>query len=150
MSPWHLQGEMLINLPRSAPLWLLFVVALLSLLPRHGFEVWGQVEDGARPIICNHSTQCSVNSHLKQENVTFLISCIVCNQKKECSEKSPNNNNNRLLMAPHLIRAHSTYKDIRIHSFHHTGKCNIYHFFYCLQPEEKALSECTLGTGKCK
>ena len=28
--------------------------------------------------------------------------------------------NNRLFMAPHLVRAQSTYKDIRIHSFHHT------------------------------
>ena len=30
------------------------------------------------------------------------------------------NNNRRLFMAPHLIRARSTYKDIRICSFHHT------------------------------
>ena len=30
------------------------------------------------------------------------------------------NNNNRLFMAPHLVRAQSTYKDIRIHSFHHS------------------------------
>ena len=29
-------------------------------------------------------------------------------------------NNNRLFMAPHLIRAQSAYKDIRVHSFHHT------------------------------
>ena len=85
VSPWHLQGEMLINLPRSAPLWLLFVVALLSLFPRHGFEVRGQVEDGARPIICNHSTQCSVDSHLKQANVTFIISFPVGNQKRKHS-----------------------------------------------------------------
>ena len=28
-------------------------------------------------------------------------------------------NNNRLFMAPHLIRAQSTYNNIRIHSFHH-------------------------------
>ena len=28
--------------------------------------------------------------------------------------------NNRLFMAPHLIRAQSAFKDIRIHSFHHT------------------------------
>ena len=31
-----------------------------------------------------------------------------------------NNNNNRLFMAPHLLRAWSIYKDIRIYSFHHT------------------------------
>ena len=31
-----------------------------------------------------------------------------------------NNNNNRVFMAPHLIRAQSAYKDIRIHSFHHS------------------------------
>ena len=29
-------------------------------------------------------------------------------------------NNNRLFMAPHLIIVQSTYKNIRIHSFHHT------------------------------
>ena len=28
------------------------------------------------------------------------------------------NNNNRLFMAPHLVRAQSAYKDIKIHSFH--------------------------------
>jgi len=33
--------------------------------------------------------------------------------------KQQNNNNNRLHMAPNLIRAQSTYKDIRIHPFHH-------------------------------
>ena len=32
----------------------------------------------------------------------------------------PFNNNNRLFMAPHLVRAQSAYKHIRIHSFHHT------------------------------
>ena len=31
-----------------------------------------------------------------------------------------NNNNNRLFMAPHLVRAQSDYKNIRIHSFHYT------------------------------
>ena len=31
-----------------------------------------------------------------------------------------NNNNNRLFMAPHLLRAQSAYKDIRIHSLHYT------------------------------
>ena len=36
--------------------------------------------------------------------------------------KIPFNNNNRLFMAPHLIRAQSAYKHIRIHSFHHTHK----------------------------
>ena len=30
-----------------------------------------------------------------------------------------NNNSHRLFVAPHLIRAQSAYKDIRIHSFHH-------------------------------
>ena len=30
------------------------------------------------------------------------------------------NNNNRLFMVPHLVRAQSTCKAIRIHSFHHT------------------------------
>ena len=97
------------------------------------------------------TTVHSVNSHLKQENVTFLVSSAT--KRKSAQKSHPetnNNNNNRLFMVPHLIRAQSTYKDIRIHSFHHTGKCNIYHFFYCLQPEEKAVSECTLGTGKCK
>ena len=29
-------------------------------------------------------------------------------------------NNNGLYMAPHLVRAQSAYKDIRIHSFHHS------------------------------
>ena len=32
----------------------------------------------------------------------------------------PCNNNNRLFMVPRLVRAQSVYKDIRIHSFHHT------------------------------
>ena len=27
---------------------------------------------------------------------------------------------NKLFKAPQLVRAHSIYKDIRIHSFHHT------------------------------
>ena len=31
-----------------------------------------------------------------------------------------NNNNNRLFMAPHLVRAQSTYKNIKINSFYHT------------------------------
>ena len=31
-------------------------------------------------------------------------------------------NNNGLFMAPHLVRAQSAYKDIRIHSFHHTHR----------------------------
>ena len=30
------------------------------------------------------------------------------------------NNNNRLFMVPHLVRAQGVYKDTRIHSFHHT------------------------------
>ena len=30
-----------------------------------------------------------------------------------------NNDNNRLFMVSHLVRAQSTYKDIRIHLFHH-------------------------------
>ena len=30
------------------------------------------------------------------------------------------NNNNKLFMAPHLVRAQNIYKDIRICSFHHT------------------------------
>ena len=34
--------------------------------------------------------------------------------------KVNNNNNNRLFMMPHLVRAQSAYKDIRIHPFHHT------------------------------
>ena len=29
-----------------------------------------------------------------------------------------NNNNNKLFLAPHLVRAQSAYKDIKIHSFH--------------------------------
>ena len=40
-------------------------------------------------------------------------------------------------MAPHLIRAHRAYKDIRIHSFHHTHRCvrahthtlSLFHFY---------------------
>ena len=35
-------------------------------------------------------------------------------------ERSRDNNNNRLLMAPHLVRAQSAYKNIKIHSFYHT------------------------------
>ena len=30
------------------------------------------------------------------------------------------NNNNRLFVVPHLVRAQGAYKDIWIHSFHHT------------------------------
>ena len=38
-------------------------------------------------------------------------------------EKNEYNNNNRIFMAPHLIRVWSTYKDTRIHSSHaHTHK----------------------------
>ena len=37
-----------------------------------------------------------------------------------CKYTFDNNNNNRLFMAPHLVRAQSAYKDIRICSFHHT------------------------------
>ena len=33
------------------------------------------------------------------------------------------NNNNRLFMVPHRIRAWSAYKDIRMCSFHHTHTC---------------------------
>ena len=35
-------------------------------------------------------------------------------------EHNNNNNNNRLFMVPHLVRAPSAYKDIKIHSFYHT------------------------------
>ena len=37
------------------------------------------------------------------------------------------NNNNRLFMAPHLVRAQSAYKDIRIHSFYHRHVCTHTH-----------------------
>ena len=40
----------------------------------------------------------------------------------ESAVKQPGNNHyNRLCMAPHLVRASSSYNEIRIHSFHHTN-----------------------------
>jgi len=41
-------------------------------------------------------------------------------------------NNNRLFTAPHLVRAQSTYKDIRIRSFHHTHTHNLQTLPLCL------------------
>ena len=39
-----------------------------------------------------------------------------------------NNNNNMLFMVPHLIRVWNTYKDISIHSFHHTHTQKFMHY----------------------
>ena len=44
-------------------------------------------------------------------------------QAQQVPLQADNDDNNRLFMAPHLIRAQSTYKDIRIHSIHHTHTC---------------------------
>ena len=41
-------------------------------------------------------------------------------QAQQVSLQADNDDNNRLFMAPHLIRAQSTYKDIMICSIHHT------------------------------
>ena len=41
-------------------------------------------------------------------------------QREERSRDDNNNHNNRLFMAPHLVRAQSAYKTIKIHSFYHT------------------------------
>ena len=38
-----------------------------------------------------------------------------------CTALPCNNNNiNRLFMVPHLVRVQSAYKDVKVHSFHHT------------------------------
>ena len=75
-------------------------------------------------------TSFHVKLHSKPHNWAWRIllaclQCLLCSEyhlNKACQyhlNNTSNNNNNRFI-APHLIRALSAYKDIRICSFHHT------------------------------
>ena len=59
-------------------------------------------------------------------------------------------NNNRLFMAPHLVRAQSAYKDTRIHSFHHTHRHTYARTPPSPHPHTQTTNTCITGDGSVK
>ena len=66
---------------------------------------------------------CTKAQAQKKEVRSLCLISQLKNAYLECEKFGCFSNSKRSFLAPHLVRAWSTYKDIRIYSFHHTHTC---------------------------